>query len=36
VGFRRKHPDEETVKLVIKELQDNINVSQLVDWPADH
>jgi hypothetical protein len=37
VGFRRKHPDKETVALVLKDLQvSNINVTQLVVWPADY
>jgi len=35
VGFRSRHPDEETVNEVHRKLQENnIDVSQLVDWTA--
>jgi len=37
VGYRSLHPDQETVNEVHRELQDkNVNVSQLVDWSANH
>jgi hypothetical protein len=37
VGYRSQHPEEETVGEVLKKLQENnIDVSQLVDLPADH
>jgi hypothetical protein len=37
VGYRRQNPDKATVKLVLKELKkNNIDASQLLDWPADH
>jgi len=37
VSFRSKNPDEETVKEVMKELQDNnIDVSKLVELRGDH
>jgi len=37
VGYRSQHPEEETEKDVLKELKDNnIDVSQLVEWTADH
>jgi len=35
--YRTPHPDEETVKRVLKELKkNNIDVSKLVDWSANH
>jgi hypothetical protein len=35
--FWTKHPDEDTVKDLLKDLQDsNIDTSQLVEWKADH
>jgi hypothetical protein len=37
VVFRRSRSDEETVKDVMKELQENnIYISQLVEFRADH
>jgi predicted unusual protein kinase regulating ubiquinone biosynthesis (AarF/ABC1/UbiB family) len=37
VAFRNKDPDEVTEKGVLKGLQDNnIDVSQLVEWTTDH
>jgi len=37
VGYRRQHPKKSTVKDVLKELQkNNIDVSQLVEWNANH
>jgi len=37
VLFRSKHPDEATVKEVLKELQDNnIDVSKMVEFRGDH
>jgi len=36
VAYRKQHPDEETNDRVLKELKDNIKVSQLEDWPVDH
>jgi hypothetical protein len=37
VVFRSSRPDKETMKKVMKELQDNnIDVSQLVEFSADH
>jgi hypothetical protein len=37
VGFRTQHPDEATMKGVMKELQDNnIDISQLEEMTADH
>jgi len=37
VGYRRLRPKKTTVKFVLKELQkNNINVSQLVDFRAEH
>jgi len=37
VGFQSRHPDEETVNEVHRELQENnIDVSHLVQWTADH
>ena len=37
VAFRSKHPEEATVKKVLKELQDNnIDVSQLAMLRTDH
>ena len=37
VGFQSRHPDEETVNDVHRELQENnIDVSQLVQRTADH
>jgi hypothetical protein len=35
--YRSQHPEEETENDVLKELKDNnIDVSQLVEWTADH
>ena len=37
VSFRSKHPDETTIKDVLKELQDNnIEVNKLAIWGRDH
>ena len=37
MAFRNKDPDEVTEKGVMKDLQDNnIDVSQLVEWTTDH
>jgi len=37
VAFRSRHPDDVTVKEMEKELQNNnIDISQLVKWKADH
>jgi len=37
VAYLSNRPDEATVERVLKELQNNnIDVSQLVDWTADH
>jgi len=37
VAFRSPHPEEETVKDVLKEMQDNnIDVKQLEKWSANH
>jgi hypothetical protein len=37
VGFRSSQPDEEIVEEVLEKLKEyNIDVSQLVDWPANH
>jgi hypothetical protein len=37
VAYRSQHPDKETVDRAEKKLKDNdINDSQLVDWPADN
>jgi hypothetical protein len=37
VAYRSSHPDEETVKDVLKALQENnIDVSQLLEYSADH
>jgi len=37
VALRSQHPDEATVKEVLKELQENnIDISQLVGMKADH
>jgi hypothetical protein len=37
VSYRSNRPDEATVKDLMKDLQENnIDVSQLVEWPADH
>jgi hypothetical protein len=37
VAFRSSHPDKETVKDMLKELQENnIDISQLVEYRADH
>jgi len=37
VGFRSKHPDNETLSDVLKDLQENhIDVSQLVSYRTDH
>jgi hypothetical protein len=37
VAYRSQHPDEETVKEVLKKLQENnIDISQLVYLPTDH
>jgi hypothetical protein len=37
VGYQSKIPEPETVKDVLKDLQENnIDVSQLVVWPKDH
>jgi hypothetical protein len=37
VAFRHSHPDKPTVDEVVKVMKDkNIDVSQLVDWKADH
>jgi hypothetical protein len=37
VVYRSQHPDEETVKEVLKELKENnIDVSQLVEYGTDH
>jgi hypothetical protein len=37
VLYRTPNPDEETVQDVLNELQENnIDVSQLVDWSANH
>jgi hypothetical protein len=37
VGYRSSHPDEQTVKDAMKELQDNnIDASQLVEFSTDH
>ena len=37
VAFRSKEADEDRENDVLKDLQDNnIDVSQLVEWPADH
>jgi hypothetical protein len=37
VTFRSNRPDIATVKDVLKDLQqNNVDVSQLVDWKADH
>jgi Lhr-like helicase len=37
VSFRSHHPDEATMKEVLKELQDNnMDISQLVELKADH
>jgi hypothetical protein len=37
VSYRKQHPDKKTKERVLKELQENnIDVNQLVDWPAEH
>ena len=36
VPFRSPHPDEATVKDVLGDLQDIIDVNQLVELKADH
>jgi len=37
VVYQSQHPDKATVQQMLKELQEyNIDVSQLVDWSADH
>jgi transcriptional regulator NrdR family protein len=37
VAFRSPHPEEETVKDVLREMQDsNIDVEQLEKWSANH
>jgi len=36
VGFRSHHPDEATVKEVLKKLHEkNIDASRLLEWDAD-
>jgi hypothetical protein len=36
VAYLSYRPDEATVIDVLKDLQENIDVSQLVDWTEDH
>jgi flagellar biosynthesis chaperone FliJ len=37
MAFRRQHPDEETVREVLKKLQENnIEVSKLVEYRKDY
>jgi len=37
VGYRSQHTEEETEKVVVKELKENnIYVCQLIEWSADH
>ena len=37
VGYRTYHPNEETVEEVKQKLQENnIDVSQLLEWPVDN
>jgi len=37
VAYRSQHPDQETVNEVNRVLQDNnVDVTQLVNWSADH
>jgi hypothetical protein len=37
VAYRSQHPDETTVKDVLKELKENnIDISQLVEYSTDH
>jgi hypothetical protein len=37
VEYRSSHPDEQTVKDVMKELQDNnIDVTQFLEFSTDH
>jgi hypothetical protein len=37
VSFRTQHPEKETLKDVMKELQkNNIDFTQLVEWKTDH
>jgi hypothetical protein len=37
VGFRTYRPDEETFEKVKEKLQENdIDVSQLIEWPVDN
>ena len=37
VGYRTYLPDEETVNIVKHKLQENnIDISQLEEWPVDH
>jgi hypothetical protein len=37
VGYRNKHPDEETVQNVLEELKEhNIDVNTLVAYPSKH
>jgi hypothetical protein len=35
-AYISNRPDETSVNDVLKDLQDNIDVSQLLDWTADH
>ena len=36
MGYRSSHPDEQTVEEVKKDLKDNLDVSQLVEFSIDH
>jgi hypothetical protein len=37
VGYRKQHPDEETVQKVLEELKENnIYINMLDEWPTNH